>query len=84
MPFIVLRGGSRDGESTTVDEHVERLLAASDAPGLIDAYEATGETEHVRGNDEPAIVYTFVEQVPLGDSTATHLHMPATPGPGHG
>ena len=39
MSLIVLRGGSRDGESTEVDEHVERLLAASEAPGMIDVYE---------------------------------------------
>jgi hypothetical protein len=83
MPLIVLRGGSRDGESTDVDEHVERLLAASDAPGLIDVYEATDETEHVRGNDEEAIVYSFVGQEPISDTSATHLHMPHTPGTGH-
>lgn len=81
--MIVLRGGSRDGESTDVDEHVERLLAASDAPGMIDIYEATTETEHIRGNDEPAIVYTFVGHEPISDIQATHLHMPHTPGPGH-
>lgn len=84
MPLIVLRGGSRDGESTEVDEHVARLLAASDAPGMIDVYEATDQLEHVRGNDEAAIVYQFVAQEPIGDSSATHLHMPHTPGPGHG
>jgi hypothetical protein len=83
MPLIVLRGGSRDGESTTVDEHVERLLAASDAPGMIDIYEASPETEQIRGNDEAAIVYDFVGQEPVSDSTATHLHMPHTAGPGH-
>jgi hypothetical protein len=83
MPFILLRGGSRDGESTTVDEHVERLYAASEAPGMIDVYDATEELAHVRGNDDDAIVYTFTEQVPLDDGTATHLHMPHTAGPGH-
>lgn len=80
MPFIVLRGGSRDGESTTVDESVERLYAASEAPGMVDVYEATGETAHVRGNDEDAIVYVFADQEPISDTTATHLHMPHTPG----
>jgi hypothetical protein len=83
MPLIVLRGGSRDGESTDVDEHVERLLAASDAPGLIDVYEASEETEHVRGNDAAAIVYTFVGQEPITDHPASNIHMPHTPGPGH-
>ena len=82
MPLIVLRGGSRDGESTDVDEHVERLFAASDAPGLVDVYEATDETEHLRGNDDPAIVYEFVGQEPVTDHSATHLHMPHAPGQG--
>lgn len=77
MPFLVLRGGSRDGESTVVDEHVTRLYAASAAPGLVDIYEATDETQHVAGNDEEAIVYTFVGQEPLEEMT--HLHMPHTP-----
>jgi hypothetical protein len=80
MPFIVLHGGSRDGESTTVDEHIERLYAASEAPGMVDIYEATDRTEHVRGNDEAAIVYNFVGQEAVDDTTATRLHMPHTPG----
>jgi hypothetical protein len=83
MPLILLRGGGRDGESTTVDEQVQRLYAASDAPGLVDVYEATDAIERVRGNDESAIVYEFVEQQPITETTATHLHMPHTPGPGH-
>jgi hypothetical protein len=76
MPLVLLRGGTRDGESTTVDEHVERLYAASAAPGMVDVYEATDELAHVRGNDDPAIVYRFVDQEPVTDTTATHLHMP--------
>jgi hypothetical protein len=80
MPFILLRGGSRDGESTTVDEQVQRLYAASDAPGMVDVYEMTDQLEHVRGNDESAIVYAFVDQEAMGESSATHLHMPHTPG----
>lgn len=80
MPLILLRGGSRDGESTTVDEHVERLLAASEAPGLIDIYEATDEVAHVAGNDEAAIVYAFVGQEPLTEHEGTQLHMPHTGG----
>ena len=84
MPLIVLRGGSRDGESTEVDEHVERLLAASEAPGMIDVYEQTDQLAHVTGNTESAIVYQFVEQEPVSETTATHLHMPHSPGPGHG
>ncbi len=80
MPFIVLHGGSRDGETTTVDGHVERLYAASQAPGMVDVYDVTDRTEHVRGNEDAAIVYTFVAQEPMSDHTATHLHMPHTPG----
>ena len=80
MPMVVLRGGSRDGESTNVDEHVERLLAASEAPGLIDIYEATEQTVHLAGNDERAIVYTFVAQEPITDHEGTQLHMPHTRG----
>jgi hypothetical protein len=80
MPLVLLRGGSRDGESTTVDEHVQRLLAASEAPGLIDIYEATDEVAHVAGNDEAAIVYVFSGQEPVTENPATHLHMPHTRG----
>ena len=77
MPLVLLRGGSRDGESTTVDEHVGRLYAASDAPGMVDIYEATEEFAHLRGNDDAAIIYQFTDQEPITDTTATHLHMPA-------
>jgi hypothetical protein len=78
MPVVLLRGGSRDGESTTVDEHVARLYAASAAPGMVDIYEATEELTDLRGNDEQAIVYQFVDQEPITETTATHLHMPAS------
>lgn len=76
MPFVVLRGGSRDEESTTVDEHVDRLLAASDAPGMVDVYDRTDEQQHVRGNDEPALVYVFTGQEPIGELAPEMLHMP--------
>lgn len=76
MPLVVLRGGSRDGESTTVDEEIDRLLAASDAPGMVDVYEGTDEVEHLRGNDEPAIVFAFTAQEPIGDLAPEMLHMP--------
>ena len=46
---VVLRGGSRDGDSTEVADDVERLLAASDAPGLVDVYARTEEQAHLRG-----------------------------------
>lgn len=77
MPVVLLRGGSRNGESTTVDEHVTRLYAASEAPGMVDVYEATDELVKLAGNDEGAIVYRFTDQEPVTDTTVTHLHMPA-------
>lgn len=78
MPVVLLRGGSRDGESTAVDEHVARLYAASEAPGLVDVYEITDESVELRGTDEGAIVYQFVDQEPVTETTVTHLHMPKT------
>jgi len=80
MPLVLLRGGSRDGESTTVDETVERLLAASHAPGLIDVYDRTEELAHVAGNDEDALVYEFSGQQSAAEVPAANLHMPHTPG----
>jgi hypothetical protein len=41
---VVLEGGSRSGESTVVADGVRRLLAVSDAPGLLEVYEADGRT----------------------------------------
>jgi hypothetical protein len=76
MPFLVLHGGTRDGESTVVDEHVTRLYAASAAPGLVDIYEATDHTQHVPGNDEAAIVYNFIGQEAVDEMT--QIHMPHT------
>ena len=63
--IAVLSGGSRDGESTVLDDHVDRLYAASDAPGMLDVYETTGETRPLAGNTEPATVFTFAS--PLTD-----------------
>ncbi len=65
--LVVLRGGSRDGESTMVQEGVRRVLAASDAPGLVEIYEADGSTAHVGGNDPDALVFIHVGQEPAGD-----------------
>ena len=74
--LVVLRGGSRDGESTTVAEGVRRVLAASVAPGLIDVYEADGSSEHLPGNDAPALVFVHVGQEPVGDTAPEMLHPP--------
>ena len=72
----VLDGGSRDGESTEIDEAVSRLYAASAAPGLLDVYEPTGETRPLRGNEAAAIVFRFVEQVPAEGFAPETIHMP--------
>lgn len=77
--LVVLRGGVRDGESTTVQEGVRRLLAASDAPGLVEVYEANGQTARVKGNNEDALVFIHVGQEPAGDLAPELLHSP-TPG----
>ena len=77
--LVVLRGGVRDGESTTVQEGVRRLLAASDAPGMVEVYEANGETGKVRGNNDDALVFVHAGQEPAGDLAPELQHSP-TPG----
>ena len=74
--LVLLRGGSRDGESTRVPEGVRRLLATSDAPGLLEIYEADGRTEHVPGNDDDAFVFVHAGQEPAGDVAPELLHGP--------
>lgn len=74
--LVVLRGGSRDGESTMVDVGVRRILAASDAPGLLDVYEATDETAELRGNSGPAIVFVHSGQEPAEEISPDLLHHP--------
>ena len=76
--LVVLRGGSRDGESTKVDEGVRRILAASDAPGLLDVYEANGETQDLRGNTELALVFVHAGQEPADGIAPELLHPPTT------
>lgn len=74
--LVVLRGGVRDGESTTVQEGVRRLIAASDAPGLVEVYEANGETGRVKGNNDDALVFIHVGQEPAGDLAPELQHSP--------
>ena len=74
--LVVLRGGVRDGESTTVQDGVRRLLAASDAPGLVEIYEANGQTDEVAGNTESALVFIHVGQEPAGDVAPELQHSP--------
>ena len=75
--LVVLRGGSRDGESTKVAEGVRRLLAASDAPGLLDVYEANGLTDEVQGNAEPALVFVHAGQESAEGVSPELLHSPS-------
>ena len=74
--LVLLRGGIRDGDSTTVQSGVRRLLAASDAPGMIEVYEANGETAHVKGNNDDALVFVHVGQEPAGDIAPELQHSP--------
>jgi len=74
--LVVLRGGSRDGESTKVEQGVRRLLAASEAPGLLDVYEDSGDSRHVAGNAEDARVFVHSGQEPAGDVAPELLHAP--------
>ncbi len=77
--LVVLRGGVRDGESKTVQDGVRRLLAASDAPGLVEVYEANGETATVAGNEEDALVFVHVGQEPA-EGIAPELQHSPSPG----
>lgn len=76
--LVVLEGGSRDGESTIADEGVRRLLAVSEAPGLLDVYEADGRTRSLPGNDRDALVFVFAGQEP-SDGVAPDLVHPLRP-----
>ncbi|MFL6240139.1 MAG: hypothetical protein ACJ735_11675 [Actinomycetes bacterium] len=76
--IVVLSGGSRDGESTVVDSAVDRLYAASDAPGLLDVYETTGQTRPLAGNTEPATVFAFAGQASAEGMAPEAIHMPTT------
>jgi hypothetical protein len=77
--LVLLRGGSRDGESTTVHEGVQRLMAVSDAPGLLDVYEVSGETAHMGGNPGDALVFTHTGQVPTDGIAPDTLHAQPLP-----
>jgi hypothetical protein len=72
----VLRGGSRDGESTRLDERVTTLRAASLAPGLLDVYEATDEQIERDSAEGEATVYAFVAQEPAEGFAPEAIHMP--------
>ncbi len=75
--LVVLRGGVRDGETTIVQEGVRRLLAASDGPGLVEVYEANGETQAVSGSGDDALVFRHVGQEAAGDLAPELQHSPS-------
>lgn len=66
-----LQGGSRDGESTHVAEGVRRLLAAAEAPGLLEVYEADGTVD-----DDGALVFVHAGQEPADGVAPEMLHPP--------
>lgn len=77
--LVLLRGGSRDGETTTADDRVTRILVTSAAPGLVDIYEQSDELVPVAGNPERATVFVFSAQEPFPEHTTAdsmHLHLP--------
>lgn len=74
--LVVLEGGSRDGESTVVQEGVRRVLAASAAPGLLDVYEADGRTRDVNGSD--ALVLVLAGQESSEGIAPELLHFPSS------
>lgn len=73
---VVLRGGVRDGETAVVQEGVRRLVAASDGPGLVEIYEANGQTETVAGSSDDALVFLHVGQEAAGDLAPELQHSP--------
>jgi hypothetical protein len=73
----VLRGGSRDGESTRLDDSVTTLRAVSEAPGLLDIYEATDEHIERDTFEGEATVYAFVAQEPSEGLAPEAIHLPS-------
>jgi hypothetical protein len=71
--LVILRGGNRDGETTRVQDGVRRLLASSPAPGLLDVYEANGQTQSVEGSGE-ALVFVLVGQEPAEGVAPEMMH----------
>jgi hypothetical protein len=74
--LVVLSGGSRDGESTTVQGGVRRLLAVSEAPGLLDVYEADGRTQELE-RAGTALVFTHAGQESAEGVAPEALHLPS-------
>ena len=76
--LALLQGGSRDGESTHVSSDVRRLLAVSEAPGMIDVYTRTEESAPVRGASSPGVVFVFTGQEVASDLAPEMVHLPSS------
>ncbi|HSK26134.1 MAG TPA: hypothetical protein VK894_04410 [Jiangellales bacterium] len=77
--LVLLRGGTRDGEETTVAAAVTRLRAVSAAPGMLDIYSRTGDLVKVAGNPDPATVFEFTGQEPAEGINPVDIHLPGGP-----
>ena len=73
---VLLQGGSRHGDTTTVDGHVTRLLTPSEAPGLVDVYTRTESETELRGNPGTAVVFEFTGQEAASSLDPGLLHLP--------
>lgn len=72
----LLRGGSRDGETTELADEVTRLYAASDAPGLLDVYAETEELARTPAG-EAAVVFVWAGQESAAGIAPEAVHMPS-------
>ncbi len=80
----LLRGGVRDGQFTSVGHGVTRLLAMSDAPGMLDVYELSDSLAVHPETGAEVGVFVLVGQEPTGDEIPPELqHSPGhNPVPG--
>lgn len=74
----LLRGGARDGQTTTVDQGVRRLVTTSDAPGLMDIYEQRDEEVELPDHGL-VVVFELVGQEPATGFAPEMQTMPHSP-----
>ena len=74
--LALLQGGSRDGESTRIAADVRRLLAVSEAPGMVDVYTRTEESVAIRGSSSPGLLFVFTGQEVASDLAPEMVHLP--------
>jgi hypothetical protein len=73
MAVIVLRDGPSDGRSASVADEVTRVYVPSEAPGMLDVYEAVDEIVD-DPNDGPRTVFRYVDRVPADPKYPEVLH----------